>query len=82
MRSVETEDSSDMSTNTVRLDPSDNVVTALKALETGAAVEETTTLGLVPRGHKIATRAIPAGTPVIKYAQIIGYAAEDIAPGS
>lgn len=71
-----------MSTNTVRLDPSDNVVTALKALETGAAVEETTTVGLVPRGHKIATRAIPAGTPVIKYAQIIGYAAEDIAPGS
>ncbi|NDV88453.1 altronate dehydratase [Aurantimonas aggregata] len=71
-----------MTTPTVRLDPSDNVVTALRALEAGTAVEETLTLGLIPRGHKIATRTIPAGQPVMKYAQIIGYAAEDIAAGA
>ena len=46
-----------MSTNAVRLDPSDNVVTALKTLETGAEVESVFTQSLVPRGHKIASRA-------------------------
>ncbi|KQT52568.1 MULTISPECIES: UxaA family hydrolase [unclassified Aureimonas] len=70
-----------MSPNTVRLDPADNVVTALRALETGAPVETTATLQLVPRGHKIATRPIPAGEKVVKYAQIIGYASRDIAAG-
>jgi altronate hydrolase len=71
-----------MTTPTVRLDPSDNVVTALRTLEAGVAVEAAVTLGLVPRGHKIATRVIPAGEPVLKYAQIIGYAAEDIPAGA
>ncbi|MEX6508493.1 UxaA family hydrolase [Jiella sp. M17.18] len=71
-----------MSTNTVRLDPSDNVVTALKTLETGAEAEAVRTLSLIPRGHKIATRAIAKGEKVVKYAQVIGYAAEDIEPGS
>ena len=71
-----------MSTNTVRLDPSDNVVTALRALETGAEAEGAATLSLIPRGHKIATRPIANGEPVVKYAQVIGYAAEDIPAGS
>lgn len=71
-----------MSTNTVRLDPFDNVVTALRALETGAEVEDVRTLMMIPRGHKIATRAIPAGEPVVKYAQVIGYAAEAIEAGA
>ena len=35
-----------MSTNTVRLDPSDNVVTALKALETGATDKAKAQMGL------------------------------------
>ncbi|KQT42930.1 galactonate dehydratase [Aureimonas sp. Leaf454] len=70
-----------MASNTVRLDPADNVVTALRNLEAGAPVEETATLALIPRGHKIASRAIPAGEKVVKYAQIIGYASRDIAPG-
>ena len=47
----------------------------------GAPVEGVATTGLIPRGHKIATRAIPAGEKVVKYNQIIGYAAGDIAPG-
>ena len=66
---------------TVRLDPADNVVTAIRALEAETAVEGTRTRGLVPAGHKIATEAIPAGAPILKYAQVIGYAATDIAPG-
>ncbi|MDF0601600.1 altronate dehydratase family protein [Psychromarinibacter sp. C21-152] len=65
----------------VRLDPSDNVVTATRALEAGVQVEEATTTGLIPSGHKIATRAIAKGDPVRKYAQLIGIAHEDIAAG-
>lgn len=65
----------------VRLDPADNVVTATRALEAGAAIEGVCATGLIPRGHKIATQAIKQGEIVRKYAQIIGYAARDIAPG-
>ncbi|MEO0945012.1 MAG: altronate dehydratase family protein, partial [Pseudomonadota bacterium] len=65
----------------VRLDASDNVVTATRALEAGTAIEATHTTGLVPSGHKLATVAIPKGAAIRKYAQLIGYAAQDIAPG-
>ncbi|SEG94960.1 altronate hydrolase [Actinacidiphila yanglinensis] len=37
--------------------------------------------GDVPAGHKIALRAIPRGALVRKYAETIGYATADIAPG-
>lgn len=65
----------------VRLDQRDNVVTAVVPLEAGATVEDVTARGLVARGHKIATTGIAAGEPVIKYAQIIGYAREQIEAG-
>ena len=65
----------------IRLDPADNVVTATRALEAGAPAEGATTRGLIPRGHKVSTAPIPAGAPVRKYAQVIGYAARDIAAG-
>ena len=67
--------------NSVRLDPSDNVVTAIKPLELGATVEDVTTNALIPRGHKVATTGIKKGEAIRKYAQLIGYAAEDIQPG-
>lgn len=67
---------------TVRLDPSDNVVTAIKPMEMGAEAEPgVATTGLIPRGHKIATVDIAKGDVIRKYAQVIGYAAEDIAAG-
>ncbi|MEM7060646.1 MAG: altronate dehydratase family protein [Pseudomonadota bacterium] len=65
----------------VRLDKADNVVTAIKPLEAGILVEDATTAGLIPRGHKIATRPIAAGEQVIKYNQVIGYATRDLNPG-
>jgi len=65
----------------VRLDPSDNVVTATGALPKGAEIEGTRTTAAIPSGHKIATCAIAQGEMVRKYAQLIGYAASDIAPG-
>ena len=66
---------------TIRLDEKDNVVTAIKTLEVGVAVESTSTAVIIPRGHKIATSALKKGDAVTKYAQLIGYAAEDIAAG-
>ena len=65
----------------VRLDPSDNVVTVTRATEAGTDIEGVATTGLVPSGHKVATRTISKGEAVIKYAQLIGYAEVNIAPG-
>ena len=65
----------------VRLDRADTVVTAARALEVGVAVEGVITTALIPSGHKIATIVMPKGAEVRKYAQLIGYAATDIAPG-
>lgn len=65
----------------IRLDPSDNVVTVTRPVEAGFAIEDATTNAMIPRGHKVATRAIATGEAVRKYAQVIGYAATDIAPG-
>ena len=65
----------------VRLDPSDNVVTATRSLEVGSDVGGHTTTQLIPSGHKIATQLIPKGAAIRKYAQLIGYASTDIAAG-
>ena len=67
---------------TVRLDGRDNIVTAIQILEEGTVVEGVTAINRIPRGHKIAVSAIAKDEPVFKYAQLIGYAAEDIAAGS
>ena len=64
--------------STVRLSDADNVVTATRALQVG----EFGATQAIPRGHKLASEAITAGAPVRKYAQIIGYAAEDIPVGA
>ena len=63
---------------TVRLSADDNVVTATQPLQVG---DEGATM-LIPRGHKMATQPIAKGEAVRKYANLIGYAAEDIAQGA
>ncbi len=72
-----------MTSPTIRIHPADNVVIARRQLLGGTAVDEEgiTVAGLVPPGHKLATRAIAAGEPVRRYNQIIGSATQDIAPG-
>ena len=64
----------------------DNVATALEALETGRAIDvgalAVTVIEPIPRGHKVALRAIPAGDAVIKYGSAIGTASADIAAGA
>ena len=68
---------------TIRLHPADDVVIARQQLIGGTTLldENVTVSGLVPPGHKVATRAVPAGSPVRRYNQIIGFASRDIAPG-
>jgi len=68
----------------IRLDAADNVVVARVEIPTGTflAAEGVTTLHDVPLGHKIATHPLMKGEPVLKYNTIIGFAGEDIAPGS
>ena len=68
---------------TIRLHPNDDVVIARTQLVGGTllAEESVTISGLIPPGHKVATKAIRAGAPVRRYNQIIGFASRDIAPG-
>lgn len=63
--------------STIRLDPADNVAIAARRLEAG----QSGALGAIPRGHKVALESIPAGAPVRKYAQVIGYAGRSIEAG-
>ena len=68
---------------TIRLHPADDVVIARQQLVGGTKLldEDVVVAGLVPPGHKVATRAIAAGAPVRRYNQIIGFASRPIAPG-
>lgn len=66
----------------VRLRTEDNVVIAFKALQVGDQIEGIITKEPIHVGHKIATVCIPEGSPVRKFGQIIGYAAQDILAGA
>jgi altronate hydrolase len=65
---------------------SDNVATALQALEPGAVLDVSgTTVAVrdaVPSGHKIALRTIRSGEPVVKYGSPIGVATAEIPVGA
>jgi altronate hydrolase len=65
----------------IRLHPNDDVLIARAQLVGGAVVENVTARGLIPPGHKIAVRDLPAGAPVRRYNQIIGFASRPIAAG-
>ena len=69
----------------IRLHPNDDVVIATRQLMSGARItSETEPLvvsGLIPPGHKIATRDIAKGESVRRYNQIIGVALDAIARG-
>jgi altronate hydrolase len=65
----------------IRLHPQDDVLIARQQLVGGTTVEGVTLRGLIPAGHKVATRALEAGQPVRRYNQIIGFASQTIAPG-
>ena len=67
----------------IRLHATDNLVIALTDLAKGATLDGLSVAlpGPVPRGHKLATRAITKGETVLRYGQSIGQATEDIPAG-
>ncbi len=66
---------------TVRLSDADNVVVAVDPILQGNTVHGVEARARVPRGHKMATVKIETGAPILKFGQIIGFAATDILPG-
>ncbi|MBW8640074.1 altronate dehydratase family protein [Hoeflea sp. WL0058] len=73
----------DAAANILRLNDADNVAVAISIIREGTPIPGgAKALRDVPRGHKVALSAIPAGGAVRKYGQVIGYAREDVAPGT
>ncbi|MEG7530628.1 MAG: altronate dehydratase family protein [Hungatella sp.] len=70
----------------IRINRADNVAVALRPIASGETIEiegnSVTALEEIPQGHKMAVKAIKSGEAVIKYGFRIGYAKEDIKPGS
>ncbi|MEE9465351.1 MAG: UxaA family hydrolase, partial [Candidatus Neomarinimicrobiota bacterium] len=67
----------------IRLNELDNVGVTLVDLASGDSigVDNSTARVPVPAGHKVAIRSIKTQDPVIKFGQIIGFAASPIEPG-
>ncbi|WP_166354141.1 UxaA family hydrolase [Phytoactinopolyspora limicola] len=72
-------------TRLLRLRSDDSVVVTLDALEPGTALPLDNTALLcrqpIPAGHKVAAIDIPAGAPVLKYGQVIGFSTQNITAG-
>ena len=66
---------------TLRLNASDNVVTAVDPIDAGAGAYGATATVRIPRGHKMAISTIAEKAPIVKFGQIIGFASKAIAPG-
>lgn len=71
-------------TKAIRLHAEDNVVIAMQRIAAGEPIPGVAARPTesIPSGHKMATTAIAAGQPVLKYGQVIGAATQDIAPGA
>jgi altronate hydrolase len=68
---------------TIRLHPNDNVVVARMDILPGTKVDgEVAAATRVPPGHKILTQPVKKGEPLRKYNQVIGFANDDLEPGS
>ena len=69
--------------STIVLGDKDNVAIALRAILTGDLINELDLSARtdIPKGHKVAKRAIPCGEAVFKYGQIIGRSTTDISAG-
>ena len=73
----------------VRLDPEDNVATALLPLEVGPvrircgdSISELGAVQPIPMGHKLALTPLEPGDPIRKYGSVIGEATAPIALGA
>lgn len=69
-------------TNSILLSAADNVAVANGRIETGTALPGgTAAMEPIEPGHKVAIKPIAAGEAVVKYAQAIGRATQDIKAG-
>ncbi len=66
----------------LRIHPDDDVAVATRAIAVGETIDGLRLHDAIPRGHKVAVRPIAAGTPVRKFAHVIGVANRDIAAGT
>ena len=64
-----------------RVDPSDDVATALRDLTAGETIDGVTAAVDIPRGHKVAVNAVAVGTAVRKFGFPFGVATRAIAAG-
>ncbi len=58
------------------------IVTSIEGIQEGSMLEDALiSKEFIPMGHKIALNELPKNSPIIRYGQIIGYAAQHIQPG-
>ena len=70
---------------TIKVDDRDNVAIVVNArgLPAGTRLDDgTVLLDTVPQGHKVALADMAEGAPVLRYGEVIGYAARTIARGT
>ena len=65
----------------LRLNASDNVVISTRIVERGERFEGLAAGAKIMRGHKMASKPIIQGQPILKFGQIIGFAKHNIAAG-
>ena len=70
----------------IQINPADNVVVAVKNLQTGASLDingrTIVVLQDIPAGHKVALQDFKEGDHIIKYGAPIGHTREVITTGS
>ncbi len=75
-----------MDVNAVLINEKDNVVVAIKAIKSGEALVGVAGVAVranadVMKNHKVAIKAVAAGSPIVKYGESIGLASKDVAAG-
>ena len=65
----------------IHIHPNDTVAVALKPIPAGTEFLGVSAQMDIPQGHKMALKAMPVNSQVIKYGFSIGHATEDIQPG-
>ena len=67
------------------LNPADNIAICLEDMPAGTVVDQDnlklTITQKIPRGHKVASRAVTKGDGIIKYGERMGHATKDISLG-
>ena len=68
------------------LNPADNIAICLEDMPAGTVIDQDnlklTITQKIPRGHKVASRAVTKGDGIIKYGERMGHATKSIATGS